>query len=201
MMKVVWSLCLIFLFHSNGIAGEIQATDQSVPFLYESRAEIQAPDHQLATILSSDYRKARDEFTKHDLFQNIKPVLEKRLNESKQTEQVYLRVGGRLEDYDFEKQAFPTGIGEGTFIPYQNGYAISFINSKDVSYLPISLEKARALSDPLRKDRRTSMVFHCTIVKAKEQKLNWNTTKNLQVKINELDIDLNSGESVGSVRP
>jgi hypothetical protein len=156
---------------------------------------------QQMTVLSVDYRNARDEFTRHDLFEKIKPALNKRLAESKQTEKIYLNVGGRLGDYDFTKKAFPLGVEEATYIPYKNGYAITFTNSKDVSYLPVPFEKARELSGSLRKDRRTTMIFHCSIVGAKEQKVSWNAIKNLRVKINKLDVSLRSGEPVGDIIP
>ena len=124
---------LFYFFALNTLAEPIQATDENVSFLYESGAEILTSREKLASILSSDCRKARDEFSKHDLLEEIKPVINIPLEKSKNTRQIIIKLGGRLGDYDFSKKAFPTGVSEKTFIPYQNGYAITFTNSEDFS--------------------------------------------------------------------
>lgn len=91
-------------------AEDVILQDESIPFLYESRAEISAPEHKLAAFVSIEYRNARDEFTRHDLFQKIKPVLDKRLQTAKQTKSVKIHVKTRLGEYDFTQHAFSTGF-------------------------------------------------------------------------------------------
>lgn len=81
---------------------QTRITDGNIPFLYESRAAVRAPDHRLAAILSKDYRNAEDEFTRHDLLQQIKPVIEDRLSQARQTTQVYMLIGDQLGSYPAE---------------------------------------------------------------------------------------------------
>ena len=89
---------------------QIRITDGNIPFFYESRADVRAPDHQLAAIISTDYRNADDEFTRHDLFQQLKPVIESRLSQAEQDTQVYLLIGDNLGNYAFDRSAFPTDM-------------------------------------------------------------------------------------------
>ena len=167
-------------------------------FLYEARAEIRAPDHKLAEIISRDYRNARDEFTRHDLFQKIKPVITKRITEAGETKLVLLALGGRLKDYDFDKKAFPSGFGEATFIPYKDRYAVTFANAKDITHVAVALNVARSLAGELRRSRRARFMVYGKIVDAKEKDLNFLPHKVVDVKVTKIEILLESGTNVGS---
>jgi hypothetical protein len=194
--KLVLSLSVLFSVCSYGES--IRIDDKNAPFFYESRAEIPAPNNKLAEYISTDYRQARDEFTKHDLFQKIKPVLTKRLTEAKQTSSVILKVGGSLGDYDFDQKSFSTGFSDSTFIPFDNGYAVSFTNGKDIEFLPVPMDSARSLSGHLRKSRKSSFDIYGEIVGAEEKKLRWNANKVIQVKITRIEVKLKSGKTIGS---
>ena len=50
------------------------------------------------------------DFTRHDILQRVKPVLEKRLEDAQATERSFVVLNVRLGDYDFEGNAFPTGL-------------------------------------------------------------------------------------------
>jgi hypothetical protein len=201
-MRFNFRKCVIFflaiiLFPPIVFAEDTILTDESVPFLYESRAEIKAPDTALAEYISTDYRSARDEFTKHDLFQQIKPILDKKLKEAKESKNVVLRIGARLGDYDFDKKAFSTGFGEATFIPFDNGYAVTFINGEQIEMLQVPMASAKSLSSSLQKSREAKFDVYGEIVGAKEESINYFTKKAIKVKITKLRVTLQSGMKVG----
>ena len=190
-------IATILLFSSAAYGQEIRVDDETVAFLYESRAEIRTPDHNLAEIMSTDYRNARDEFTRYDLMQQIAPVIERRISEAEETTLVTVLVGGQLEDYNFEQNAFPTGFSEDSFIPYDNSYAVVFINGSDLEMLPVPLESARTIAGELRRSRRAQFNLIGEIVGTREDTLNFVDRKVLEIRITQLDVSLNSGTEVG----
>ena len=189
----------LFLFSLVTFAEDERIEDSNIMFLYESRAEIRKPDHDIAKVMSTDYRNARDEFTRYDLFQQIKPVIDKRLSEARKVKTGYLLVGGNLEDYDFNKKGFGTGFSENTYIPFDNGYAVTFINGNDIQFIPVPMEPARSLAGELRKSRRAGFTIHGEIINAKEKKLRYDISKVLEFKINKLEVSLDSGTKVGTM--
>ena len=98
---VLWGVTLFLI----GMAGpeDLRINDETIVFLYESRAEIPAPEHYVAGRMSVDYRRAEDEFTRHELMQKIKPVMEKRMREASNVTRVFLVVGSNVGDYDFDR--------------------------------------------------------------------------------------------------
>lgn len=171
----------------------VLVSDDNVHYYYESRADIKATDQELAKIISVDYRNARDEFTRHDLLQKITPVLKKRLAEAKTNDKIHLRVGSKLGDYDFDKKAFPIGFGKGTFIPFKNGYVVTFENSDGLEYIPVPLDKARELSQALQRGRQITLEIDGTPVSAMEKQLNWGHHKALSIKVTKLSVTLTRG--------
>jgi hypothetical protein len=192
-------VCLsVFLLPAGVFAENIKVSDESAPILYEARAEIRIPDDKLAEYISADYRKARDEFTRNDLFQKIKPIIDSRLAEAKKTKTVLLLIGGRLADYDFDKNAFPTGFSASSFIPFKNDYAVTFTNGEKFEFLPVPFEFAKSLSSELSRNRRAKFIVYGEIVGAKEEKLRRRVKKVLQVRITKIEVSLRSGTEVGS---
>lgn len=193
--------CMAFLlFGMLSWAQHVEVNETNVTFLYESRAEIRPPDHTLAEIISTDYRSARDEFTRHDLLQEIKPVIEKRMAEGQQTKQVVLRIGGTLGDYDFDKNAFPTGFSDATYIPFGYLYAVNFTNASQIDFLPVEMSSARTLAGELRKSRRAVFSIYGDIDSVSEEELkSFVTSKVVKVKITKMQVALQSGTEVGSI--
>ncbi len=188
---------LVIVISTSSFAENTKISDENVPFLYEARADIKAPKHKLAKLISSDYRNAKDEFTRHDLFQQIDPVLDKRLTEANKIKQVLLCIGGRLDNYDFDKKSFPTGFGPTTFIPFKNGYAVTFTNPENIQYISVPIESAKKLSNELRRSRKTVFNVYGEITGTKEADLDWRTKKALQVKITKIEAHLKSGTKIG----
>lgn len=193
------AFALMFVLSSVVVAAQgIQITDENIPFLYESRAAVKAPEHKIASMISDDYRSAKDEFTRHDLMKQLRPVIVERLAEGKKTQAVIMLVNTKLGDYDFNKSVFPTGINGDTFLDHENGYAVKFTNADAASLLPVSVETARSLSGHLRDTRRAKLTIHGVITGAKEEKFNWALRKVLRVKITKIEIQHESGIPVGS---
>lgn len=149
-MKKLAGMVLLSL-STGAIAGGTQINDNNVFYYYESRADIRTPDTKLAEMISVDYRTARDEFTRHDLFEQIKPVLEEKLNQAKANNLVSFQITGNLGEYDFERKAFPTGFGKGSYIPFGNSYAATFENAEDLSFIDIPPSKPEPSHLPYRK--------------------------------------------------
>ena len=159
------------------------------------------PDEELAKSAFTDYANAKDEFSRHDIFQRVKTIIEKRLAEARDTKLVYLTVSTNLGDYDFERKSFPTGFSEGTFIPFRNKYAVTFVNGVDVEYMPVAMEAARSHARELQKTRRGSAKIYGEIQGASEKRLNYATSKALSVRITRIELSLQSGTVVGSKTP
>ncbi len=192
----------IFLYFPTILLAQtdFQLNDETVAWIYESRADIKTPDHKLAGIISTDYANARDEFTRHDLMQQIKPVLDKRIGTAQAIDTVQIKVRTRLEEYDFEKAAFPTGFSKETFIPLGDryGYSVVFDNGEFLAMLPVELDSARSLSDSLRNNRTANLTITGNIVGVKEDRLRYQKRKIVIVKATSMDVNLHNGEKVGS---
>ena len=128
--------------------------------------------------------------------QQIKPVLERRLSEAEATEKVFLSIGGRLQDYNFEKRSFPTGFDEGTFVPFINPYVVTFSNGSDLSELPVPLDKARTLSGQLQNSRNVYFAVTGEIVGVKEGILNYSSKKQVQVKVTQMKVAFQNGTHI-----
>lgn len=173
-MKNVFVMLLSLIFAQTIYAQEMERlTDDEVPFVYESRAKIPASDEKLAEYLSTEYRNARDEFTKQELMEKIKPILKSKLTEAKTNVEYYLRIGIELGQYNFSSKTFPSGFSSGTFIPFKNSYAVMFDNVKDIENIPVSLDAAKSLSGKLQKNRNITAVVYCRIIGTKEEKIQW----------------------------
>ena len=192
-------LLILGLLPAVAFAETVRIITTNAPFFYESRAAIKTPDNKLAELMSRDYKYAKDEFTKHDLFQQIKPLMDKRIREAKKTKKIFVRIGGKLGNYDFDKNAFTTGFDKATFVNFGNGYAVTFINGEQLKMLPVPLNSAKTLSGALRKDRRANYTIYAKIVGAMEQKFNRRgRKKTINVKITQIEVTLQNGTKVGT---
>lgn len=198
MNKCIFLIALLFMA-TTSVAEEPQLADENIPFLYESRADIPAPDHKMASLISIEYKKAEDEFTRQDLFKVIQPVLRKRMAEAKVINSVFVRVNTTIGEYDFDKSAFPTGFSETTYIPYDNGYAATFINIKNILFLPVLLEKAKAYASLLRNSRKGIMIISADIQDAQEKELDWRHNKVLILKAKKYILQHEIGKEFGSI--
>ncbi len=187
------------LFSNFAFAESYRIDDSNALYLYESRADIKTPEEKIASFMSVEYRRARDEFTRRDLFNEIKPVLDKRLKEALSIDSVSLYVNSKLGKYDFNRNAFKTGFTENTYIAYDNGYGVIFKNAKSIEYLSVPLNHARSLADALGSSRYASFHIEAKISSVKEDPINYKTGKIIVLNITSMSATLKSGELVGAI--
>lgn len=197
-MKILNPACLLLaIVPTFAAADPTRLSDQNAPFVYEIKADIPTPKEAIARIISNDYRRAPDEFTAHELFEKIAPVIEKRIAEAKGTSEWALHIGANLAQYDFGQKGFPTGFSETTFIPYDNGYAVMFTNVADFTILPLDVAQAKLLAGRLQRDRSVTTIVEGKVVGAKEEDLNFSTKKVILLEITRLTIKMKDGTLVG----
>ena len=163
---------LAFPLLPTSATAQVRVTDSNVPFLYESRAAIRMPDHRLASIISKDYRDAGDEFTRHDLLQQLKPVIENRLDQAADTARVFLSIGSTLGDYNFGHEAFPSGMSADTYIRFRDPYQVRFSNAPLFEFIPVPPEQARSAAAALRRSRAVTFRVEGSIASVAED---WNS--------------------------
>ena len=175
-------------------------TDESVPFVYESRAKLPTSDEKLAEYLYPEYRNAPDEFTKQELFEKIKPVLKSNLTEAKAKDEYYLRVSTELGQYDFNNKTFPSGFSSSTYIPYPHGYGVMFDNLKDVISIPVPLDAAKSLSGKLQRSRVITAVVYCKVIRAEEEKMQYrDDVKAVKAHITKVDFSFSDGTLISTI--
>ena len=188
-----------------GISAQTSSTTRitadNVAFLYESRAAVPAPDHRLAEIVSVDYRRARDEFTRHDLFARIEPVIRERLREGLATGRVHVVVRIELEEYDFDLGAFPTGFGGTGYLDFRAGhrggpaYRVRFANGGELARVPVPVDAARGLAGQLRRSRDADMRIEGVPGRAVEE----GGSKTLYLTATRMELSLRGGTAVAAV--
>jgi hypothetical protein len=198
MCTQVITTSFIFLASAVAIAEDTTLSDANVPYLYESRAKIPAPDYKLAGYISVEYHNAQDEFTKRDLFIKIKPVLQERLTQARTTTDVILHVNTNIGEYNFEKHAFPTGFSDSTYIPFSNGYAAIFVNTKDTEFVAVPETRARDFASILRQGRQGTMVIKAKIVGTEERQVDYLHNKVLKLWATEFKLLHHNGHEFGS---
>ena len=187
--------------HAVAQTDRVPLTQSNAPFIYEAFADVPAPTHKLAEIISSDYRDARDEFTRHDLFEQLRPVIQRRLEEARSTTAVSLLARHTLGEYDFDKGAFPTGLVETTYYSFNlkhkpwTKYEVVLANGADLTHLPVDIAHARTLASSLRTNRETQYQIEAVVEAAKEQ----GSTKRLSIRVTKLTAKLRSGRIVGTL--
>ncbi len=186
-MKYILFKCAIFLLcflAVEAVSAEVlRITDENIPFLYEARIKTRVPDDTLAKYISSDYENAKDEFTRRDLFQQIKPVIEERIREAKQTTEVHLRISATLGTYDFERESFPTGLTSPLTIEFENRYSVILENLEGMDLIEMPLIEAKKLSQSLRKSRTAVFDVYGVIVGTKMELGDWTKTPNKFIKV------------------
>ena len=170
MMKGLSVLALVLLVPVAvvGQGGVMEIDRQSVIFLYESRAIEPAPDEEIARQISMAYRRAKNEFERYELMEQLQPIIRERMEAAGAVGRVKVRVGVRLGEYDFERKAFPTPFGSNGHVPYAD-YALAFGNGEALSFLSVPLEAARSLASVLPGDRKVSFVLEGEIMAAERK--------------------------------
>jgi len=183
--------CVLF-FPPRGHAAT-QINDQNAPIVYEVKTDVPTPIERIAEIVSSDYQALRDEFSKHEFLQTLKPSIERRIKEASEDDVFFVRVGVRLPEYDFNRKGFPTGGDASSFIPFSGRYAVRFSNPDQASLIPIPLEDAKKAANELKSSRNASITYSGTLDKTAGETLNYGAHKVIYLKINKMTLTLENG--------
>jgi len=144
-------------------------------------------------MVSADYRQMRDEFSRHELLEKLKPTIERRITEASKEAQFSVRVGTYLEDYGFERKAFPTGTTADSFIPFDGNYVVRFSNAQAVSHIAVSIAEAKKAATALKSSRSATITYSGTLDKCVEETINYNPCKVVYLKINKMTLSLEGG--------
>ena len=202
MRRLVWAVGVAASAAANAAgAGETEGPSLSggnVPWMYEARANVRAPDETLAGMVSAEYREAKDEFTRHELLQRIKPVIALLIEDARATSRVHIDFRGNLGEYDFEAEGFPTTLDEGTFEWFgvadaDRFYQVVFENVGDMAVLDVPLASARRLARQLQGNRAVEYRGHGTIGRAAEE----GGVRKLYMRVDRLEARLVNGSKIG----
>ena len=186
---------LVFLsymqFQTLKAATEI--TDQSAPIVYEVKADIPTPIERIAEVVSSDYQALRDEFSKHEFLQTLKPSIERRIKQASEENSFYVQVSESLPEYDFNRKGFPTGIDASSFIPLKGRYAVRFSNIDQAGLIPVPLEDAKRAANALKSSRKAVITYTGTLDRTSEETMNYQPFKVIYLKINKITLALENG--------
>jgi hypothetical protein len=188
--------CLLALY----ACGQLQAleaateiTEQSAAIVYEAKADIPTPIERIAEVISEDYRALRDEFSKHEFLQTLKPSIERRIKQASEEEAFFVQVGVNLPEYDFNRSGFPTGSDAKSFIPYNGRYAVRFSNPDQAGLVAVPLEDAKRAANALKSSRRAVITYTGSLDKTAEETLNYQTFKVIYLKIDRITVALENG--------
>ena len=160
MVKLVWlGVILAVVWVWPAVAEEMTIHNHTIIYLYESRVEERATKDEIAKMISTVYREASDEFIRREYMQELSPIIEKNLADALGADKVVTTVSAILDEYDFEREGFPTHLGKDSFVPYGD-YALGFGNGEVLGFFPLELETARRLSGKLPRSRRVRFVLH-----------------------------------------
>jgi hypothetical protein len=204
MKKVFFILSVVLSAIAHAEEVEVLSND-TVPFVYESRVKNPISNEMIADILVPEYHNARDEFSKRELFAKIDPDVKNSMAEAKAKSNYSVRVNVDLGQYDFDNKRFPSGFTSATFIPFSYNfsmlYALLFDNVKEIEFIPIPLDVAKTLSEKLQRSRTITAVVYCRITGTDIRKLQYEKSKVLLSHITKVDF-LSDGDSlIATVTP
>lgn len=191
---------IVIIFSSTTFADEAEKlTNDNAGYIYESRTKLPISLEKLAAQEVADYRNARDEFSKHEMLEKIKPELVEKLKAAKDISDYQLKVGVIIGQYDFEKNRFPSGFVDTTFIPFIHDYAVTFSNIKNIEYIPIPLDIAKDLSSSLQKSRDITAIIDCKILGTKIETLGYLQKKVLITKVSKVYFYTDDGKLIAGM--
>jgi hypothetical protein len=147
-------------------------------FVIGLTSQLKRESEELLGFISADYRNATDEFQQRALLAKFKPVIDRRISEAKSSKLFVIKVGYSLPKYDFDKQGFPTGVGESFFVYFSSTpYIVRFTNWEQLDFVPIEESRARSLQPMLRSNRQATLRVYGTLKDCREEPVNGSTKR------------------------
>lgn len=191
---------------ATATAGEeteaVRITDGNILFFYESHADLPSPGETVAKAYSQEYREANNEFTKADLLKKLLPVVERKIAEARETEEVMLRLRWEVPAYDFTKEGFPTGLSSSDFVPFSSGgqeYAVGYKGTKSFVFLPLPRATAAMFEKKLSHSRSGYLEIFGKIVSAEETSIGGYPRKVVYLKPARITFSLADGSPLGEL--
>lgn len=190
----VWSVTVVVLAllgildaSKSAIAQAQQPTSIELALLYYKVSKLFLPWDDIASGFD-DYRRAQDEFRRREVGARIKQGLEAEFARISVDQTFMFRTSVTLGEYQFEEKGFPT-----SFPPYMyysipsnmSGppFAIVFLNARDVRLWPIDADAGRVVAQRLGRQRRVSAEIEYRVQRAREDQINYQVSRILDVKI------------------
>ncbi len=154
-----------------------------------------------------EYQKAKDEFARQDVLDKLKPKIQEAMNTIVQKKPLVIISRFKIEEYDFDKEAFPLGLSNNYF-PYSSGprayndLAITFTNADQFTHWMVTREEARKITQRIGNSREVIAVIEITPVKAAADKINYRDLQAVQAEISKITFEtLNRSSTIGTVLP
>jgi hypothetical protein len=180
----------------------VPITNSNVIFFYEAFADIPSPIETVAMAYSQEYREATNEFAKVEVLKKVDPVIRRKIDQAKESQEVLLRINWRVPPYDFARQGFATGLSTSSFVEFSAGnqaYAVTYKGMKPFTFLPITQAGAATFERELGQSREG----HCEIVghfvSAEEVGLDYAVRKTVYLKPVRISFYLRSGHLLGTL--
>ena len=166
---------------------------QNAPIIYELKADVATPMDRIARNISSDYRSLRDEFSKDSFLTQLAPAIESRIKDARSKDGFSVTVSSNLKEYDFNREAFPTGMDSRTFISISgttDNYAVMFTNGDSLGYVHAPVEEARRQAAALASSHKCIITYSGTLEKSGEQRLQFQTQKVIHLRVRRITMRL-----------
>ena len=179
--------------------------NESVPFMYETQTNDKTPHSVFAYAISEEFRNAKEEFTRYDLIQELQPVFKENLSKARKAKTVEVSLNGWLFEYDFEKSAFPIGIGsmgphQAPYVAFDQRYSVRLTNIKGrTTMLPVKLELARKLARDLEDSREIECIVTGRITGTELEGSIQHPQKIVNIEVDRIVVKLVDGPEVGSL--
>ena len=166
---------LVFAVPSSWADDALDPKGLDLAYIYYDVSGLPVPWKALANFYD-EYRSAKDEFERREVYAQILPIMKKSSEEISQTKTFLIRTETSVGEYDFDREAFPLGISDGMFFTFPlsitgPSFAVEFTNASELKDWKIKPEKARGIAAILRSGRNVPMMIEYKPVNAFEDRL------------------------------
>ncbi len=211
MKKFVFLTCqmlLLAIFSNTSFAQKpYQIKEVDVMLMYYKLSGEEIPWKDMAQNYP-EFQRAKDEFARQDVLDKLKPRIQEEMNAIIQKKPLVIISRFEIEEYDFDKGAFPLGISDSTYFPYSSGprayqdLAVTFTNADQFTHWVVTREEARKITQRLGNSRDVIAVIEIKPVKALADKIGYRDTRIVQVEISKITFEtLNRSSTIGTVLP
>jgi len=165
----VFIFVVILIFSGATWSEVIQITKETVPLVYASKQEQYKIDDELLKAYSKKYFRARNEFDRHEIKQNLLPIVEKKIGVYKISSMFLIKMGTKVKEYNFSTGVFPLNLSNSTIIEIDD-YVVIIQNIESMLELRVPFEQAKELSSSITmNNRKVILEVEGSLVAAEEK--------------------------------